>query len=555
MRPIVAFIAVLIAWPAQALESTVQSQGLEDISLIIQLDDEDQRLETIETPQGKFQKFTNIDYLPSEREGTPDIPYLHRWFLVESHKTYKVTYKIDGVSIAGNTRLMPIQPDVIDDGRERPFTYSRLAYLRNHWFGDQVITMGAKQKLGALTVLPISIAVAQFNPRLRSLKTFRRIEINLKVIGEDRGKPSEPANRVTDFQLSQAEVLTVNATDAPRPHTAEKSVYLVITSTELLDHAREIADYHASDERRVVYETVTPSTTSTRIRDLIRQHYENSRLEAVLIFGDEKKVALHNWSGNIPGDSYYSFIEGNDYIADISLGRLPVSDATEAELMVQKHHFYRTTQASGYNNKNIMLVAHKENYPGKYTANLESIRKAANPKELSFNAQYGGANATNATVLRQSTDTPHAIINFRGHGSNTSWSGWGRDGASFGFNQVAALRNLNEGLSIFFNIACNNGAIQTASDSLAERMLFHDDGANPNRGAIAVLAATIPSLTDVNHKYNVNLFKAIQDSNNLTLGNINALAANKIVRDNGGTAPKNIKMYILFADPLLRPWF
>jgi hypothetical protein len=66
---------------------------------------------------------------------------------------------------------------------------------------------------------------------------------------------------------------------------------------------------------------------------------------------------------------------------------------------------------------------------------------------------------------------------------------------------------------------------------------------------VGALGATEASLTDVNNRYDLNLFKFLQESSDKSLGTINALAANKIVRDNGGSAPINIKMYILFANP------
>jgi hypothetical protein len=243
-------------------------------------------------------------------------------------------------------------------------------------------------------------------------------------------------------------------------------------------------------------------------------------------------------------------VDGDDGLADILIGRVPASTVAEAEAFIQKTSAYEAGLSGGASKtKNIMLVAHRENYPGKYTANLEGVRTDPNLKNLEFSVQYGGRGAKNQSVI-DLTDENFSVINYRGHGSSQSWSGWGSDGSSFGTTQINSLKNSDTKMAVFFNIACSNGAVQSSSKSMAERLLW-PQGDNPNRGAIAVLAATEPSMTAVNHKYNRHLFSHLQTTPSASVGLVNMLAANQLVRDAGGSVPSNNKMYILFGDPLL----
>jgi len=218
---------------------------------------------------------------------------------------------------------------------------------------------------------------------------------------------------------------------------------------------------------------------------------------------------------------------------------------------VNKTRAYYAMKKKG-SNKRVQLIAHKEQYPGKYTGNMEQVRKAANPLGLQYSLQYGGENATNASVL-QEAQKGYAILNYRGHGSNVAWWSWGRDSASFALSHVDQLPNTDDGLSFIFNIACDNAAIQNSSQSLAEKELFPTKDPNNLKGAIASIGATEASSTEVNHRFNYYLFQFLQDAARKEIGNIYALANNRVVKDSGGQVVKNVRMYLLLADPTLAP--
>jgi hypothetical protein len=200
-----------------------------------------------------------------------------------------------------------------------------------------------------------------------------------------------------------------------------------------------------------------------------------------------------------------------------------------------------------------MLIAHAQDYPGKYTKNMEAVRNSENSLGLEFNTQYGGENATNQTVLNEVKDG-YAIINYRGHGSSSSWSGWGRDAASFTFKHVEDLPEESTALSFIFNVACSNGSIQNSSMSLAEKQLFPNDSEDNLQGAIGTFGATAPSLTEVNHRFNLHLFEALQKAEDKSIGTIYTLANNKLTQNNGGASTSNTRMYLLFSDPLISAW-
>ena len=271
-----------------------------------------------------------------------------------------------------------------------------------------------------------------------------------------------------------------------------------------------------------------------------------------MIFGDEKAIPLKD-SGGKTGDFSYSLLSGTDQISDVAVGRYPVKNDIQAEMIFNKVKKYRELASAGMGNKRVMLVAHAQDYPGKYTKNLEAVRKSVNPLGLEFTTQYGGEKANNSSVIDEARKG-YAIINYRGHGSATSWSSWGSDGASFSTLQVKSLPDEETALSFIFNVACTNGAIQNSSPVIAEKELFPNENSESLQGAVGTFGATEPSLTEVNHRFNLNLFNFLQSTENISIGNIYTLANNQLTKDNGGSATSNTRMYVLFSDPLLSPW-
>ena len=135
-------------------------------------------------------------------------------------------------------------------------------------------------------------------------------------------------------------------------------------------------------------------------------------------------------------------------------------------------------------------------------------------------------------------------------------AGSASDGKSFGPDQVHALTNDATGLPVVLSVACETGALQGPKPSLAEELLFYRGADGPVHGALAVIASTVDSFTDVNARFNGYLFDALaSDAASVPdLGTLLGLANNRLVRDNNGSLLANVEMYLLVGDPTLKPW-
>jgi len=483
--------------------------------------------------------------------GSPELVQVTKWVAVDPDKEYRVVLGKTQSLKMHNIVLYPVQEDGVE-GEVIPFKIKIREYLRNLWQGE-VVSLGEKVQLGPLTLLPVRISPVQYNPVRKTLRIYTHTQFSLVSESNDADNLVARSRPLTAFQQAQVQSLVLNSQQvvANVRSTATKSL-LILTPQSLLDQANELGAFHVSRDVKVQVQVVPSGSTSFDVKKIISKEYDRSLLQAVLLFGDENKIPLHNYD-SVPSDSYYSFLQGSDYVADIAIGRLPVSDSKEADHLVEKTLRYYAIQENGHVSKKIMLIAHKEQYPGKYTANQEEIKKASNPKYFEYTSVYGGAGKKNKDIIDNAADG-YAITNYRGHGSATAWTSWASDSGSFGEGQIYAMQNYGENMTVFINIACTNGAIQNSFDTLVESELF-TEGAREFMGGVAAIGATIPTYTTVNHSYDKHLFKYFSKESDISLGNINALANNNLVKDSpSSTTIRNVKSYILFADPLLAPW-
>lgn len=550
------YLFSMSALGTDAYQDTVSSENLSAIRIDLQYLGETPELALSQDSGTQWQTLNfekQVSWLPA---GQPDLPAFRKLIAVDPDKHYQIKAVYSEPLVLTGIKLRPAVADRLEnDSAAKVFADSQ-AYLENRELGSDGVALESDSTIGGVRVLGLRLHPLRYNPVKQELTVYRSARVDL--ISSDKDPDNFTVqNAFSKFQAAQIRSLVSNgAAVLNRTPTAALSTVFVITSASLLTKARQLAQ--SVRLPNVIYEFATTSAvtgSSATVKQLIKDRYGLGGLDAVLIFGDETQVSLHAWSSSLPGDSFYGLIEGDDNYADIALGRLPVTTEAEADIITNKIARFSELQNLGQINKRVLLTAHKENYPGKYTGNMERVRNAANPAEFEFVTQYGGAGGTNAAVVDLINDQQgFGLITYRGHGSDTAWTGWDRNGQSFSKTQVAGLSNVDEKLAIFLSIACNNGAIQRSYNALAEEMLFYQNAALPNQGAVGFLGATIESYTDVNHNFIENIFRLLQSEAEIPMGQVVATASNQLVRDNGGSMPANVKMYIYFGEPMLQPW-
>lgn len=239
----------------------------------------------------------------------------------------------------------------------------------------------------------------------------------------------------------------------------------------------------------------------------------------------------------------------DDHFADIAVGRYVYDNLTELDLQIDKtmdHYFNPDTVANWAQNS--LLIAHQEDYPGKYTQCCEEIRTFSYAKQTPvFTTAYGGAGATNTDVVNFVNNNACGIFNYRGHGSATELWDWGSSG-SFTITHVQQLTNANR-LFVFFDVCCDNMDIGAHSGNCLCESFMKSPVAS-----VAVNGAIIPSYTIPNHDYDKEMYKAVFNQGISNIGYVTNYANITVLNVHGTIGRSNVRTYLWLGDPSLEPW-
>ncbi|MCC6159769.1 MAG: hypothetical protein IT350_17080 [Deltaproteobacteria bacterium] len=276
-------------------------------------------------------------------------------------------------------------------------------------------------------------------------------------------------------------------------------------------------------------------------------------LTTVLLVGDASATGIPfrmGTTGRI-ADAPYSFLDGDDLLADVDLGRLPAKDSDELANMTSKTLAWLDGDLlDGDWLSRALLVAHAQGYPFKYTAACEEIRTAAYAlPPPDFVPVYGGEGATNATLLA-AIDDGAFLITYRGHGLVEEWAEWSSEEEDFDVDDVALI-DTGGRPGVVLDVACDNADLNQEDPSFAEAWIAHPDA------AVAFLGSVYASYTVPNDQFSRFLFTAMYDDGLARLGDILAVANANLAAyyaDDDMYRPyanKNIEMYLWLGDPAI----
>lgn len=231
-----------------------------------------------------------------------------------------------------------------------------------------------------------------------------------------------------------------------------------------------------------VYKEVV--ATGTNVKSLIKQKYtENTDILYVQLVGDWADIKCDLGGGaNAPMDPMLGCVVGTDNIPEIAIGRFSASSPAHVTIQVNKTIEYeKNPQGDWY--PNAIGVASNQGPGDDGEKDFEHINVIYNSKlhPFTYDNMYTAYDPTgNSTMVKNYLEQGASIVNYTGHGSETSWGSSG-----FSNSNVNALTNGNK-LPFIFSVACVNGAFHNSGDCFAEAWLRKANG-----GAIMTLMATI----------------------------------------------------------------
>jgi hypothetical protein len=512
-------------------------------------------------------KYTDAQY---RAVGRPELPAIHHTLgaLVGNTVGPPAVEVLDEVTIP-NALIYPVQPSRREDDTQLAFEWDQAFYQQTTqpYPAELGTAIGAVGRFDGLELVAAEAYPFRVVPAAQMLLIARQYRVTIPHPGT--GTPTTQV--ITRRQARQYERLLDNAPVVEafwQPNVIGfAGDYLIITAPAFLEEIEPLAD----QKRRRGYSVRVVTTDETgascnAIKTYIADWWEDgdpTRDHYVLLVGDTDTVptCTDPYYGR-NSDLVYACIDGvgaggrPDVFPEVRLGRLPCDTEAECTDMVTKTLIYEDGYpGTGSWLGEVLLTAHMEDYPGKYTQCQQNVllypHYSVPPV---FTHLYGGEGATNAEV-RAEIDAGKGVVCYRGHGSTLSWSGW--NGDSFDVGDVSLLAN-GARTPVTFSIACVNNAI-TSPNCIGEIWM------KTTERAVAHYGASYASWTGTNHTLDLELFETIYADNHCILGE--ALAGAEMamwvqhqveewVRDVGWVVKgeDNAWMYLLLGDPELKVW-
>lgn len=316
-------------------------------------------------------------FLPAD-EGKPNLPTNSRFIAIPNGATVDYNINSSQFQIINNVDLMaaaPIKAGVDDT----PATYEKdsSVYSVNAFYPENPVVISEVRNLRGVQSVILSVTPYQYNPVTKVLKVYHDLDISLSFVGgnghfgEDRLRSPyfDPILQQSLMNYNQLPVIDyetrMRGWVSNRPTGCE---YLIVipNNENFRPYAQQLANYRIKQGILTEVKSLNDMdcSTTSQMKNYFHSAYNNWEIPpvAVLLLGDHNtnttygipaETDNHHYSGSCISDNGYADVDG-DNLPDICFSRLVASNASEAQMMVNKtldyEYFHPNMNASSYQN-------------------------------------------------------------------------------------------------------------------------------------------------------------------------------------------------------------
>ena len=351
----------------------------------------------------------------------------------------------------------------------------------------------------------------------------------------------QPSIRPEVANMHRSSIVNYESLNIPvdaSPVSMDDNVYLCVIPPENLEAFTPYLAMVNSLGHHVRVIEVETGTTSYTIKNAITDSYQEGVTRFAVIPAKHQQLESKDF-GTFVGDYYYELMT-SDNLPDIAVGRFPGNATTLPNQFAKAMSYVAYEGVPGEPSlpASVVLAAHQEEYPEKYTANSNAVRDWDYAlADIEFTTVYPPEGGTPDDVSA-AINNGIGIVNYRGHGSVTTWQWTG----SWNAGAIYGLTNTH--FPPAFNVCCSNGAHDETYNCLSESWLEA-----PGTGSSGNIGASAPSATTVNNRMQRVLFWELFDEGNTCAGEMFAASQIDIIQYFSAGGLNNAKMYHWFGDP------
>jgi hypothetical protein len=482
-------------------------------SLILNYSISELELENIIVDKDSYFRITIPGHVSTSALGKPELPVLSRLISIPDGAEIKVI-----ISDVRSTRINPSGRKIrgtlfpaqegetkIDQQKKRTFIIDKKAYSSGGLIPSDTVTIESvgiarNNRLANLYISPV-----RYNPKSNILEVITSMKIAITFINSYGNIVKSLVSESTLFNETFQESLLNYTNGELIPGFTDRPVKMVIiTDTAFRKQLAPFIKWKTQKgyKVKVLYRgTGFAGNTYTQLKDTLAKIYKagtetDPAPEYLLIVGDVNKIPYYGSGTPNITDMYYGEFDGNgDYMPEMYVGRLPVSDTSEVKSVVDKIIQYEKFQFADTNKfysralvtaGNDVTYANYMNGQVKYA--VTNYLTAANKITGEHFYYYPNLALTGALSARKDSilnliNKGISFINYTGHGDAYGWLhlNIGMDTSRF--------KNKNMYPFVISN-ACRTAEFEIAT-SLGNRMVVTRD-----KGAIGFIGCSNDSFWD-----------------------------------------------------------
>ncbi len=297
-----------------------------------------------------FSRISSGSNSTTTEEGMPELPVYTSFFQMDPSKEYAVDYEVISSHVIENISVFPFQGHDVENLDKESLKISNalsgLVYNSSSVYPQSNITLSDPMVMRDIEVGLISFIPFEYDFNAKSLVVYDEVEITINEVGARTNMPNLPEKRSLLFEPFYDQ-LVVNYEPLESRDDYQVSSILYICGGSSISHpyVLDLIDWRQR-QGYIVYAVSTSETGSTTssISSYLEDAYNDwdNPPEIVGLIGDvggSYNISTYTIQGGA-GDNEYAYIEGNDFLPEIFVGRISANSSSDLSNIINKTLVY-----------------------------------------------------------------------------------------------------------------------------------------------------------------------------------------------------------------------
>lgn len=395
--------------------------------------------------EGSFFRIEAPGHTPTQEMGKPELPVFSRLIRIPENSEIKIrisnviSRKISPSGAGYKGMLYPRQANSAktQDKLKTEFAIDKTLYNRRGVIESDTVRVELLGRIRGQQLANVYISPVRYNPLKNELEVITSMKIEISFPdSKGTGSSSGMTESALFTESLDKGILNYNPSDVITGYSDKPVRMIILTDTVFKKHLKPYITWKTRKGFRIttLYRgSKLAGTTFTELKDTLSKIYrsatdENPAPEYLLIVGDINIIPRSDGTTQV-SDLYYGEFDGNgDYLPDMFIGRLPVTDTSDVKAVVNKLVQYESFQFADTNKfyRRALIAAGGETYPSYITfmngqINYATTNYLNTANNIDVKSIPVPLPVKPDSVIKSWINRGVSFINYTGHGLVDQW--------------------------------------------------------------------------------------------------------------------------------------